>query len=72
MTAEELLDKLLQMKESPSWERNKDSTVVVRVNNPSIGPLACSVVESVGFGFDWDTGKFLIFCQDRIIKQPKS
>lgn len=47
--------------EQHSCLNDPDAEVVVRLSEPSIGPVAASDVKGAGFGFDWDKGRFLIY-----------
>lgn len=46
-----------------------DADVVVVTNDRSIGGTSCTKVRGIGLGFDWDSGKFMIFTQDKITKK---
>jgi len=52
----------------PGW--NDDDEVVIKVDKPSIGPLATVPVKSIGGGIDWDNGKAIIWPASTIV--PKS
>lgn len=43
--------------------------VVVVLAEDSIGAVAHSHVRSVGTGIDWDSGKFMIFPTDELIRE---
>ena len=48
-----------------------DKEVVIQLSDWSIGPLPYSQIESIGIGFDWDTGKvFLIPSKELVDKDP--
>ena len=49
-----------------------DQEVVIQLSDWSIGPLPYSQIESIGIGFDWDTGKiFLIPSKELVDKNFK-
>ena len=48
-----------------------DQDVVIRTDDFSISPSSCSCVFSVGEGFDWDSGKFFIFAENKLFKGEK-
>ena len=72
MTLEEFINKLNALKERPSWEYNKDQIVRVKTNDPSVGPSSTTDVTAIGTGFDWDRNSFLIWCEDKVYKNPQT
>ena len=52
------MSEMKAMLDGPSY--GEDPEVVIRVDKPSIGPLATVPVKSIGIGFDWDNGKLII------------
>ncbi|HMP32655.1 MAG TPA: hypothetical protein PKD85_23815 [Saprospiraceae bacterium] len=47
-------------------ERHDD--IVIRLAEPSIGPIAMCGIKSVVFGFDWEKGKTILYPQIDLVK----
>lgn len=45
---------------------------VVRVENPSVGPSAVTVMNGVTVGFDWDKGRLILSTEDRLLSLSKA
>lgn len=59
LTVRDLLDILnKQVSVKPN---TLDAVIVVKSNEPSIGPTSCTPVISATLGIDWDTGRFIIY-----------
>ena len=65
MTVKELRDKL----NSISEEEAENLTVVVTLNEPSIGATANAPLEGGFIGFDWDMGLFLLNSSKQICEK---
>lgn len=48
-----------------------EDTVCVVLSEPTLGPSSTSLVKTVMCGFDWDTGKFMIYCEDKLVKKEE-
>jgi hypothetical protein len=68
MTLDEFITKLNTLAASCEYNTIKNTTVVVKLDNPSIGQVASAEVSFVCVGFDWDSGKFLIYCDEPIYR----
>ena len=67
--------KLIEMKRAVDFlceTGHSENTVVVSLNEPSIGGSAASAVENIFSGFDWDKGKVFIGVKDRICRKGRS
>jgi len=74
MTAQELFDKLkpiLGHDKYKTYDKRGDDIVVIKLSVPNVGGYFCTEVEDVGFGFDWNHGKFIMFPADPIIRKKK-
>lgn len=58
-----------QLKAFPQYE---DWQVVIRTSEPSVGACSFMPARSVGFGFDWDTGKFFVYPEEKLVKKDKN
>ena len=54
------------IEENP-WS-NGDAEVVIKLAEPSIGPVATSKITGAGFGFDWESGMFLLFSESSLVR----
>lgn len=67
MTVKDLKDKVDFLFENG----RSGNLVVVKLKEPSVGGIACSKVESIHAGFDWDGGKAIITCEDDLLSYRK-
>lgn len=49
----------------------QDPNVVVAVKGSGVGGTPCVDVKSAHVGFDWDSGKFIIHTEGRLLKVDK-
>lgn len=49
-----------------------DLSVEVVLNQSSIGATPTSQVDCVLLGFDWDTGKLMLYTKDQIVKKAST
>jgi hypothetical protein len=49
--------------------KNADLELVIKLDEPSQGPVANSKVKGFSQGFDWNSGKILIIAEDSIISK---
>lgn len=52
------------------FDRESQSRVVLRLNRPSIGPIASCDIESVSIGFDWNHGKIIFSAKEPVVEKP--
>jgi hypothetical protein len=67
--------KLIEMKRVVDFlceTGHSENTVVVSLNEPSIGGSAASTVESIFSGFDWDKGKVFIRVSDQVCRKGRT
>jgi len=72
MTLEEFINKLNDFKNRSMWEDKKDLVVRVVTADPAVGPSSTTDVAAIGAGFDWDRNSFLIWCEDKVYKNPQT
>ncbi len=53
-------------------ERHDDDRVGVVVQKNVMGGTPCVDVRNVGCGFDWNKGKFMIWCEKELIEINKN
>jgi hypothetical protein len=68
MTLEQLAEIIDRMRNRSTWDMYKDLTVAVVTDEPSAGPLPVSVVVNAHSGSDWDSNRFLIWCEHKLAK----
>lgn len=73
MTIERLRDILNELAESPYWNQDKESQVVITIENfeANLGGRPCEKVQSVGLGFDWEAGQFRIEPENKLMEVSK-
>lgn len=73
MTVERLRDILNEMAESPFWKKEKESQVVITIENFEVnwGGRLYEKVQSVGLGFDWEMGQFRIEPENKLMEVSK-
>lgn len=42
-------------------DRHDEDELMIRLQMPSVGPVSMTEVASVSFGFDWESGKTIIY-----------
>lgn len=73
MTVERLRDILNELAENPYWKQDKESQVVITVENfeANLGGRPYEKVQSVGLGFDWEAGQFRIEPENKLMEVSK-
>lgn len=73
MTVERLRDILNEMAENPCWKQDKESQVVITIENfeANLGGRPYEKVQSVGLGFDWEMGQFRIEPENKLMEVSK-
>ena len=73
MTVERLRDILNELAENPYWKQDKESQVVITIENfeASLGGRPYEKVQSVGLGFDWEAGQFRIKPENKLMEVSK-
>ena len=73
MTVERLRDILNEMAENPYWKQDKESQVVITIENfeANLGRRPYEKVRSVGTGFDWEAGQFRIEPENKLMEVSK-
>lgn len=73
MTVERLRDILNELAENPYWKQYKESQVVITIENfeANQGGRPYEKVQSVGLGFDWETGQFRIEPENKLMEVSK-
>ncbi len=73
MTVERLREILNEMAESPFWKQEKESQVVITIENfeTNWGGRPYEKVQSVGLGFDWEMGQFRIEPENKLMEVSK-
>lgn len=73
MTVERLRDILNELAESPYWKQDKESQVVISVEDSrnTVGSRPYTKVRSVGMGFDWEAGQFRIEPENKLMEVSK-
>lgn len=69
MTLEQLAEIIDRLKMRRSWDDYKDLKVVVVTDEPSVGPVSASTVSNAHVGSDWERNRFLIWCDDKLVKK---
>jgi len=64
-----LLDKMAAL---PGASRRSDNDVVVRLSDPSVGPVATCGITGGYTGGDWDNGKFILQPEERITRKNEA
>ena len=69
MKIKELIDTLDRFYETPHLRRfiEDDGEVVIKLSDPSIGPMAMCSIKSVGQGIDWEKGKIIIWPKTNLV-----
>ena len=73
MTGERLRDILNELAENPYWKQDKESQVVITIENfeANCGGRPYEKVQSVGLGFDWEAGQFRIEPENKLMEVSK-
>lgn len=73
MTVERLREILNEMAESPFWKKEKESQVVITIENfeANWGGRPYEKVQSVGLSFDWEMGQFRIEPENKLMEVSK-
>lgn len=73
MTVERLRDILNELAENPYWKQDKESQVVITIENfeDNLGGRPYEKVQSVGLGFDWEMGQFRIEPENKLMEVSK-
>lgn len=73
MTVERLRDILNEIAKSPYWNQEKESQVVISIENfkACCGGRPYEKVQSVGLGFDWEQGQFRIEPENKLMEVKK-
>ena len=73
MTVEKLRDILNELAENPYWKQDKESQVVITIENfeANLGGRPYEKVQSVGLGFDWEMGQFRIEPENKLMEVSK-
>ena len=73
MTVERLRDILNELAENPYWKQDKESQVVITIENfeANLGERPYEKVQSVGLGFDWEAGQFRIEPENKLMEVSK-
>ncbi len=73
MTVERLRDILNELAENPYWKQDKESQVVITIENfeANLGGRPYEKVQSVGLGFDWEMGQFRIEPENKLMEVSK-
>lgn len=73
MTVERLRDILNELAENPYWKQDKESQVVITIENfeANLGGRPYEKVQSVGLGFDWEMGQFRIEPENKLMEVNK-
>ncbi len=67
MTLKELKERIDAILESGN---HADDIVCIPNNKVGIGRTACTKVESVQTGFDWDDGNVFIYPENKMVERP--
>jgi len=43
--------------------------VVIPLSEPSIGPVKTTEISGIGLGFDWNTGKLMVYTKDQVVRK---
>jgi hypothetical protein len=49
--------------------KNADLELVIKLDEPSQGPVANSKVKGFSQGFDWNSGKLIINAEDNLVRK---
>lgn len=73
MTVERLRDILNELAENPYWKQDKESQVVITIENfeANWGGRPYEKVRSVGMSFDWEAGQFRIEPENKLMEVSK-
>ena len=71
MTLEQLAEIIDRLKMRPMWDEYKDLTIAVITDEPSVGSRQMSKVINAHVGNGFERNRFVICCEDKIIKKPE-
>jgi len=52
--------------------RNSETTLVIDIARPSMGPTDSIPVDHISLGFDWNSGKAIIYAKERLVKKHEN
>jgi len=52
-----------------SLQEHQDPNVVVAISGSGIGGTPCVNIRSISMGFDWDSGKIIVYTEGKLLKR---
>lgn len=71
MTLEQLAEIIDRLRKGYRWDEYKDLTIAVITDEPSVGSRQMSKVINAHVGSDFERNRFVICCEDKIIKRTE-
>lgn len=67
------LNEVTRRLESIQWQSENDLSVeIVVVDHSVVGPSPTVHIKAIGVGFDWDSGKVLIFTEPEVTQMKEA